>query len=460
MNGNREYTYLVGKRMLILGMARSGIAAAELAASLGIQAVINDRKTEDEFQGALDSLKKLPVEWRLGEKAEDVLPSCDALLISPGVPVQSPVVRMAREMGIPVLGELEFAAVFAPCDMVALTGTNGKTTTVSLLGHIFECAGRHTVVAGNIGYPMSSAVMEVGENDMIVCEVSSFQLETTRYFHPSVGAVLNISEDHLNRHGTMENYIALKRHLFDAQQPEDACVLNGDDADCLGMQAKQQGRVFLFSRTREVENGAFVRSGMLTLRLNGNEETLCHQDDLIIPGPHNLENALAASLMARLSGVSAEDIVKGLTTFSGVEHRIEFVKEVDTVRYINDSKGTNVDSTIKAVLSMKAPTVLILGGSDKHVSFDPLAEVIRNTPEISHCVLMGETASQIEDALKKVSYDAIWHAADMAEAVEKARTLSVKGGNVLLSPACASFDMFSDYEERGRVFKQLVFELK
>ena len=172
------------------------------------------------------------------------------------------------------------------------------------------------------------------------------------------------------------------------------------------------------------------------------------------------ENALAASLMARLSGVSAEDIVKGLTTFSGVEHRIEFVKEVDTVRYINDSKGTNVDSTIKAVLSMKAPTVLILGGSDKHVSFDPLAEVIRNTPEISHCVLMGETASQIEDALKKVSYDAIWHAADMAEAVEKARILSVKGGNVLLSPACASFDMFSDYEERGRVFKQLVFELK
>lgn len=460
MNGNREYKHLAGKRMLILGMARSGIAAAELAASLGIRAVINDRKTEEEFQGALDCLKKLPVEWRLGEKAEDVLPSCDALLISPGVPIQAPVVRMAQEMGIPVLGELEFAACFAPCDMVALTGTNGKTTTVSLLGHIFESAGRHAIVAGNIGYPMSSAVMEAGEKDMIVCEVSSFQLETTAYFHPSVGAVLNISEDHLNRHGTMENYIALKRHLFDAQQMEDACVLNANDAACLGMRDGQKGKVFLFSRTREVENGAFVRNGMLMLRFNGLEETLCHQDELIIPGPHNLENALAASLIARLSGVCAADIVKGLTTFSGVEHRIEFVKEVDTVRYINDSKGTNVDSTIKAVLSMKAPTVLILGGSDKHVSFAPLAEVIKNTAEIRHCVLMGETALQIEQALQAVSYSSVHHAANMQDAVEQARRLSVQGGNVLLSPACASFDMFSDYEERGRIFKQLVLDLK
>lgn len=448
-----------GMRMLVVGMARSGIAAAELAASLGIVPVINDLKTEDQFAGQLEGLKKLPVEWKLGMKAEEALPGCDALLISPGVPIQSPVVRLARDMGIPVVGELEFAARHKKCAMTALTGTNGKTTTTSLLAHIFASSGVHTVAAGNIGYPMSSAVRETENGDRIVCEVSSFQLETTSAFHPAAAAVLNISEDHLNRHGTMENYIALKRHIFDAQTESDYAVLNWDDAVCRKMAGGLRGRVLYFSRLSELSEGAYVKDGVITLCVDGCVHALCREEDLIIPGPHNLENALAAALLAFVSGVSAQDIAKGLATFTGVEHRIEFVREKDGVRYINDSKGTNSDSTEKAVLSMKNSTVLILGGSDKGTGFDKLARLIAETKEICHCIVLGETAEKIAKSLAGAGFAAVTKACSMEEAVKTAAQLAKAfpcGGNVLLSPACASFDMFRDYEERGRVFKEIV----
>lgn len=272
--------------------------------------------------------------------------------------------------------------------------------------------------------------------------------------------MLNITEDHLNRHGTMGNYIALKRHLFDAQTEHDFVILNYDDEVCRNMSNNQKGKVLYFSRLAEVNEGAYVKDGVITLRMDGQEVSLCHMDELIIPGPHNLENALAASLLAYTRGVSAADIAKGLVTFRGVEHRIEFVREVHGIRYINDSKGTNVDSTVKAVLSMKLPTVLILGGSDKDASFDPLAGVIMETPEIRHCILMGQTAEKIEKSLLTAGFTRLIRVNSMQEAVEKAKELSKEhettGGNVLLSPACASFDMFRDYEERGRIFKDIV----
>ena len=448
------------KKVLIVGMARSGIAAAQLLHGAGAIVTVNDMKPESAFGDKLDALKSLDVSFRLGEDGIDALKGQDILCISPGVPIDAPIVKAARAAGISVTGELEMASTLAKGTLVAVTGTNGKTTTVSLLGAIFEAAGKVAHVCGNIGYPLSAAAMESKYDHVIVAEVSSFQLETTQTFHPLSAAVLNVTEDHLNRHGTMEVYTGLKRHIFDAQGPEDFAVLNYEDEACRKMAEGLKPQALFFSRLHEVEQGAFVRDGKIVVRIGSEEKTVCGAEELRIPGPHNLENALAAAAMAFSRGVPAPVIRQALRTFPGVEHRIEFTRELDGVRYINDSKGTNVDSTIKAVQSMKAPTALILGGYDKHVSFDPLAEEIIKTPLIENCVLIGVTAPQIETALKKVGYTAISHAGSMQEAIEKCRALSRPGGNVLLSPACASFDMFEDYEQRGRVFKQIVGELK
>ena len=441
-------------------MARSGIAAAQLLCQAGAHVAVNDMKPREAFGEKLDVLNGLPIEFRLGEDGIDALNGRDTLVISPGVPIDAPIVKVAKEKGIPVTGEMEMASTLLQGALVAVTGTNGKTTTVSLLGAIFEAAGKVTHVCGNIGYPLSAAVLESKYDHVVVAEVSSFQLETTQTFHPLSAAVLNVTEDHLNRHGTMAVYTGLKRHIFDGQDEEDYAVLNWDDAACREMAKGLKSRVLFFSRLSEVPQGAFVRDGKIIVRLDGREKAVCDAEELKIPGPHNLENALAAAAMAFSRGVPAPVIRQAMRTFQGVEHRIEFTRELDGVRYINDSKGTNVDSTIKAVQSMKAPTAIILGGYDKHVSFDPLADEIVKTPLIEHCVLIGVTAPQIEAALKKAGYTAIQHAASMQEAVEMCRALSRPGGNVLLSPACASFDMFEDYEQRGRIFKQIVMDLK
>ena len=449
-----------GKRVLVLGMARSGVAVAQLLCRYGATPLLNDRKTESELGEALEPLRNLNCEWHLGEDAQTLLDRCDVLLISPGVPIDSPIVLKAKEKGLPVTGELEVASQLADGTLVALTGTNGKTTTVSLLGEIYRAAGKLAYVAGNIGYPLSAAAMLSKPEDMLVAEVSSFQLETTDTFHPRVAAVLNISEDHLNRHYTMENYIATKRHIFDRQGAADTAVLNYDDPACRDMANGLKAPVAWFSRTQESPQGAFVRDGKITICWKGEEKTVCGADEVYIPGPHNLENALAAAMMAYASGVPAPVIRHVLRTFKGVEHRIEFVRELDGVKWYNDSKGTNVDSTIKAVQTMRAPTVLILGGSDKHVPFDALAAEIVNRGLITHVVLCGATAPKIEAALRAAGYTDIAHAENYPDTVRLCRSLAVSGGNVLLSPACASFDQFSDYEQRGRIFKQLVNELQ
>ena len=448
-----------GRRVLIVGMARSGIALAQLLAREGARVTVNDMKTLDAFGDKLDILKALPIQFRLGEDGLDALKDQDMLIISPGVPIDAPIVQAARAMNIAVSGELEIASRLIKGNMVAVTGTNGKTTTVSLLGAIFRAAGKIAHVAGNIGYPLSAAAMESKYDDAVVAEVSSFQLETTDTFHPMAAAVLNVTEDHLNRHGTMEVYTALKRHIFDAQDETDFAVLNGDDPACLKMADGLKAQVMLFSRLREVEQGAFLRDGQIVIRLKGQERVICKAEEVKIPGPHNLENAMAAACIAYARGVQGPIIRHVLRTFQGVEHRIEFVREVDGVRYINDSKGTNSDSTIKAVQSMQAPTVLILGGYDKHVSFASLAEEIQKTPLIQHCVLMGATADQLHRQLTEAGYTAIHRATSLEEAIGICRSLSRPGGNVLFSPACASFDMFADYEARGRIFKELVHQL-
>ncbi len=444
------------KRVLVVGMARSGVAAAELLLHNGATPVLSDEKKADALGDKLVPLKGTACEFRLGEDAVGLLPSVDAVVISPGVPITAPIVVAAREAGVPLVGELELAASLAQGELLAISGTNGKTTTVTLLGKMLENAGRVTHVAGNIGFPFSSVAMESRKDDVNVVEVSSFQLESIRTFHPHVAALLNITEDHLNRHGTMAQYIKLKQRIFENQTEDDIAVLNMDDPILFKMAAKLKSRVAFFSRTQPVANGACVEDGKLVWNWNGVRRPICDADSILIPGPLNLENALAACAMASAVDVPAAVIRHTLQSFTGVEHRIEKVRVLKGVTYINDSKGTNVDSTIKAVQSMKAPTVLLMGGYDKHTDFGPLSREIAQSDVIDHVVVMGQTAKQITDSLEMAGYAAITQAYSMEDAVEKARDLAVSGGNVLLSPACASFDMFRDYEHRGQVFKEIV----
>ena len=444
------------KRVLVVGMARSGIAAAQLLLSHGAIPLLSDTKPEEAFGEDLAPLRCTACEFHLGEDPIPLLATCDQVVISPGVPVDAHVVRASREKGIPLIGEMELAYSLMQGDVLAVSGTNGKTTTVTLLGKMFENAGHVTYVAGNIGYPLSAVALTSKKRDVVVTEVSSFQLETIKTFHPVVAALLNITEDHLNRHGTMEQYIRMKQRLFENQTPQDIAVLNRDDPVLFRMADKLKSRVAFFSRTQRVENGACIEAGKIIWRWDGVTRTICDADQVLIPGPHNLENALAATAMAASRGVPAAVIRHTLQSFTGVEHRIEKVRVLEGVTYINDSKGTNVDSTIKAVQSMKAPTVIILGGYDKHTDFSPLCAEIASTKWIEHAVVIGATAAQIIKALAAVGYHRVTQAYSMEDAVYTARKLAVDGGNVLLSPACASFDMFRDYEQRGQIFKDIV----
>ena len=448
-----------GKKVLVVGMARSGIGAARLLCQRGALVTVNDSKPREELGEELEALNGLNLTWRLGCPAMDLLENQDALVISPGIPDKAPFVLKAKELGLPVLGELELAWEYCPGTTVAVTGTNGKTTTVSLLGEIFKAAGRGGQTVGNIGYPFSEAALTATADETLVCEVSSFQMETAVCFHPRAAALLNITEDHLNRHGTMAEYTRLKMRVFENQGPDDFAVFNADDPALAGLEQQVRSRVLFFSRQREVEQGACVSGGRVVFRLNGQETDICAPGEIYIPGPHNLENALAAVCLAAALGVDAGIIAQTLRTFKGVEHRIEFTRELDGVIWYNDSKGTNVDSTIRAVQTMTRPTVIILGGSDKHADFTPLAREMLASGMIREAVLIGVTADQIEGTLRKEGFTAIHREKSMAYAVARCRALASPGWNVLLSPACASFDMFHDYEERGRIFKDLVWAL-
>lgn len=449
-----------GKTVLVVGAARSGLAAAELLLALGAQVILNDSKTQSELGPLPEVLLQPGCSLRLGEAAGPLLSACDMLLISPGIPLETPFVQAAASRGIPVIGELGFAASCARQRLIAVSGTNGKTTTVSLLGEIFSQAGYLAHVAGNIGYPLSAAVLKAKPEDILIAEVSSFQLETAPDFHPQAAALLNISPDHLDRHHSMEAYIALKMRLFAQQSEQDIAVLNADDPQLAAMAAHLQGQVTWFSRAGTGSEGALLKEGKLVWQEEGQTRVLCEATDLKIPGAHNIENALAAAAIACRMQVPPPVVAYALKTFAGVEHRIEFVAKSAGVRWLNDSKGTNPDSTVKAVESMLSPTVLIAGGYDKQVPFDALAAAIVHSGQIHHVVLLGQTAQKISQALQQAGFGSIHLADSLDQAVLTAACLAQPGHTVLFSPACASFDMFHDYEERGRAFKALVAQLK
>lgn len=448
-----------GKKVLVCGMARSGVSAAQCLYELGARVTISDSKAEEKLAEALQPLEGMDIRRCLGDQAQPAdLESYDLAVTSPGIPMQAPILRAVQAAGVPLIGELELGAQVSRAPLYAVTGTNGKTTTTTLIGEIFRNLGKTTYVVGNIGYPFTACALRCGEEDVAVAEVSSFQLETITTFHPHIAVMCNITEDHLNRHGTMEEYIRVKERIFENMGQGDYAVLNLDDPIVRGMAERIPCAPAFFSRRQEVETGAYLEGEEVVFSLNGHKKRVLRADEIRIPGEHNLENALAATALAMLAGVPAPVVRHTLKTFPGVEHRIETVRTVEGVTYINDSKGTNVDASIRAVRAMKVPTVLLAGGYDKHTDFLPLAREILAS-KIHTVVVLGDTAEQIERALRAVGFESILHAKTFEEAVLLARSCAKEGENVLLSPACASFDMFQDYEERGRVFKEIVSRL-
>ena len=443
------------KTALIVGMAKSGVAAARLLYENGYRVIINDMQPE--IRGLFDQLSGIAYEVQLGANPMDLLDGVDMLVPSPIIPMTRPFLVEARRRGIEVISEIELGYRYSHADFICITGTNGKTTCTALTGELFAAGGRHTFVLGNIGVAISAHAMETKAGDVVVAETAALQLEGNVLFHAKAAGICNITPDHLDHFGSMESYIAAKAKILDNQTADDVAVLNADDAVVAGFASRTPAKVLYFSRQKEVEQGAFLRGDDVVIRMNGEEYVLIDRRDIRIPGAHNLENAMLSSLLALSQGVDRDVVRQTLKTFAGVEHRIEFVCTRSGVDYINDSKGTNPASTIRAVEAMKKPTVLILGGFDKHSEFDELFDVFGDT--VKACVLLGETASKIQTAANRKGYGHLCHRAEnFSRAVDMARDLAEGGDAVLLSPACASWDMFDNYEVRGQVFKQIVKE--
>ena len=440
------------EKVLVIGAARSGIAAAKILHERGAQVILSDSKPELQ-------LDLSGVEIKLGKQTEDLLSGVDKIIVSPAVPIKIPLLRAAKAKGIPIISEVEFAYGLAKSPICAVTGTNGKTTTVTLLGLLLKEKFAKVGVGGNIGVPLCEVALEVGAGGYLAAEISSYQMEATKNFRPHISAILDITPDHLKRHGSMEVYQAMKEKIFAQQTAEDFLILNYDDERTREIKDRAACRVLYFSRQRELAEGAFIKDNRLVIRFNGTHE-LCTIDELGIKGGHNVENALAASLMAFVAGVDADKISSVLKTFQGVEHRIEFVRELDGVKYYNDSKATNTDSAIKALETFAGHIVLIAGGDDKGTD---LADFLRLVNErVDWLILVGDAAARFKACALESGYpaDKILEAGySMERAVALAKNISRPPQVVLLSPACASFDMYRDFEERGRDFKRIVCEL-
>ena len=443
------------KRVLVWGMAKSGIAAAKLLCDAGVFVRINDLKTRAQLEDDLHILDNCTLDDRLGENVMDLLDDVDTMVISPGIPADHKAAIAAREKGIEVISEIELAYRFSKGLLVGITGTNGKTTTTTLIGEMFKNMGKDTHVVGNIGEPYSLHALKTDKDSVTVCELSSFQLETISDFHPNISLILNLTEDHLNRHKTIENYAHIKERVFMNQGVGDTLILNYDDPITREMAARAKCKVKWFS-TKEPVVGAYCINGKVICSDGCTSTVLMDAADIFIPGKHNLENALAATAAALTAGIPMQTVIETLKTFRGVEHRIEFVRTFEGITYINDSKGTNPDSTIKAIECMKAPTVIMLGGSEKNSDYSEMAHLIAHS-FIRYAVLLGDTGEAIGRALTKAGFEKheyVGH--DFERAILTARQHACEGWNVLLSPACASFDMFKDFEQRGEEFKRII----
>ncbi|MBR3787958.1 MAG: UDP-N-acetylmuramoyl-L-alanine--D-glutamate ligase [Firmicutes bacterium] len=447
------------KKVLIIGLGNSGKAAAEAMVGLGASVYVQDSKSEDKIDTKLMMfLKENAVECFLGRTPDD-MSVFDMLIVSPGVPLDLGFIKEAKDAGAEIIGELEVAYRTGKGKYVAITGTNGKTTTTTLVGEIYKASGRTTHVVGNIGVAVISKALTTSDEDWLVTECSSFQLESIKDFKPEVSAILNLTPDHLDRHKTMENYGDAKAQIFANQDSSQYCVVNYDDKACFALAEKCEAKVVPFSRKEELDFGAYVSEDKIVIKDEAGSVTeFCGIDELKIPGLHNLENALAACAIGYFGGIEASVITEVLRTFSGVEHRIELCDEIKGVRYVNDSKGTNPDAAIKAIEAMKENIILIAGGYDKNSEYNEFTAAFEG--RVKALLLLGTTAAKIKEAAEKAGFTEVKILDDMEACVNEAYSMAEPGDVVLLSPACASWDMYKSFEHRGRHFKECVSRLE
>jgi UDP-N-acetylmuramoylalanine--D-glutamate ligase len=438
------------KRVTVVGMARSGIAAARSLHALGAQVTITDKKPLDQLAEQVRALGTSAIAVEAGGHPDRIFTEADLIVLSPGVP-KIPQVLAARRRGIRVISELELGWSLSDAPFAGITGTNGKSTVTTLVGLMLKKAGKRTLVAGNIGNALTEEPGALRGQDWIVVELSSFQLEDIETFRPRVAAVLNLTQDHLDRYADIASYGEAKARIFEKQQRDDVLVLNFDDPLVRAMASRAISQVVPFSRSEKHRAGAYVEQGVLMVR----SDRICPVDEILIKGVHNLENAMAASAVALAAGADPSSVAAVLREFPGLEHRLEVVREKDGVTYINDSKGTNVGAVVKSVEGFTRPVILIAGGLDKGSDFSPLAGLFRD--KVKLLILIGKAADKMEKALG-ASTETVF-AKTLQDAVRRAAERAVSGDVVLLSPACASFDMFKDFEDRGRQFKEAVRKL-
>jgi UDP-N-acetylmuramoylalanine--D-glutamate ligase len=445
---------LKGKRVLVVGLGKSGVAAALFMQARGARVTISDAKAEDDLQlrGDIPQLLEKGIAVEAGGHGERTFRNQDLIVVSPGVPINVPQLEQARSLGIPVIGEIELASTFLSGHIVAITGSNGKTTTTALCGEVLSAGGLHALVGGNIGTPAISFVGQATPDSYVVLEVSSFQLETIRTFHPEISVVLNVTPDHLDRHGSMSTYIGAKARIFENQTPSDHAVLNADDAVCARLAHDLRPRVHWFSRLHEVEQGAYVRHGKIIWRDQNGEREVMAADEMQLKGAHNLENVLAAVCVGMICQCAPEQIRRAVGGFKAVEHRLEYVATIHGVQYYNDSKATNVDATVKALESFPGNIHLILGGKDKGSPYTVMNELLRE--RVKRVYTIGAAAAKIESQIAGTV--PMVRAETLENAIRRAAEAATPGDIVLLAPACASFDQFQSYEHRGQVFKDVV----
>jgi UDP-N-acetylmuramoylalanine--D-glutamate ligase len=449
-----ERMELKGKKVLVVGLGKSGLAAALFLRRRGAQVTVSDLRSAQALSKEIPSLLEAGIVVEAGGHGLLTFRRQDLIVVSPGVPLSTPELVQVRRLGLPIIGELELAARFLKGKVLAITGSNGKTTTTTLSGEIFSAAGLNPLVAGNIGLPVIDVVDQSTEAGWSVLEVSSFQLETTESFHPHVAVILNITPDHLDRHGTFENYVAMKEKIFANQTGEDYLILNGDDPVAQQAAGRTKSQVLWFSRSKIVRCGAFLLDGMVMFRPTeqGKPIPVLPLAEIPLKGEHNIENVLAAVCAACVAKIPTQTIAQTIAAFQAVEHRLEFVAAIHGVDYYNDSKATNVDATAKAIASFPGNIHLILGGKDKNSDYSQLNALLR--ARVKAVYTIGSAAEKIESQISGVTR--IIHTGTLEAAVDQAAGQAVAGDVVLLAPACSSFDQFENYEQRGKVFKQAV----
>jgi len=445
---------LKGKKVLVVGLGKSGLAAALFLRRRGAQVTVSDLRSAQALSNEIPSLLEAGIVVEAGGHGLLTFRRQDLIVVSPGVPLNTPELVQVRNLGLPIIGELELAARFLKGEVLAITGSNGKTTTTTLCGEIFSAGGLKTLVAGNIGLPVIETVDQSKPGAWSVLEVSSFQLETTESFHPRIAMILNITPDHLDRHGTFENYVAMKEKIFANQTGEDFLILNGDDPVVQQAASRAKSQVLWFSRSKIVRRGAFLMNGMVMFRASEQASPLpvVPLAEIPLKGEHNIENVLAAVCAACVAQIPAEVIGRVVASFHAVEHRLEWIASIHGVDYYNDSKATNVDATAKAIASFPGNIHLILGGKDKDSDYTQLNALLR--ARVKAVYTIGAAAEKIEGQIAGVV--PITRAGTLEAAVSQAAGQAVAGDVILLAPACSSFDQFENYEHRGRVFKQLV----